>query len=86
MAAYLNKEGVPVTIFHGDQSVRLVCETPCVSDSQVRTGEAKCCGRLALEEKADNPYIVDPSQGHPVPDIFFREVRHIDLFATRLNN
>ena len=66
------REG-PVTnsIFHGDQAVRLVYEMPCVSDSQVRAGEAECSGRLALEERADNPYRVDPSQGHSVSDISF---------------
>ena len=43
------------SIFHGNQSVRLVYETPCVCDSQVRAGEAECSGRLAVEERTDNP-------------------------------
>ena len=49
VAAYLNKGGgggslVTNSIFHGDQSIRLVYETPCVSDSQVCAREAECSG------------------------------------------
>ena len=72
VAAYLNKEGggaVTNSVFHGDQSVRMVYEKTGVSDSQVRARETKCSGRLAIQERADNPHRVDYPQGDSVSDI-----------------
>ena len=72
VAAYLNKEGggaVTNSVFHGDQSVRMVYEKTGVSDSQVRARETKCSGKLAIQERADNPHRVDYPQGDSVSDI-----------------
>ena len=57
------------SVFHGDQSVRMVYEKTGVSDSQVRARETKCSGRLAIQERADNPHRVDYPQGDSVSDI-----------------
>ena len=57
------------SVFHGDQSVRMVYEKTGVSDSQVCARETKCSGRLAIQERADNPHRVDYPQGDTVSDI-----------------
>ena len=44
------------------------CAKRHVSLTDSRAGEADCSGRLALDERVDNPYRVDPSKGHCVPD------------------
>ena len=53
--------------FMGTSLFSLVHKTTRVCKSQVRTREAECSGRFALENRADNSYRVDSPQGHSVP-------------------
>ena len=47
----------------------MVYEKTGVSDIQVRARKTKCSGRLAIQERADNPHRVDYPQGDTVSDI-----------------